>query len=153
MRPRAETDAFIVEGKLALPYSYFAGRTGSKFLIALRDERRILGLRCPSCEKVFVPPRKTCEKCFQHIGDNWVELGNMGTVTNFTIVHYDAGHLPQPAPLPLAMIRLDGADTPLLHRLKLKGAEKPAVGMRVRAVFAEKTTNTILDIDHFAAAE
>ena len=37
MSPSQE-DSFVIEGKLALPYQYFAGRTGSRFLIALRDE-------------------------------------------------------------------------------------------------------------------
>ena len=27
-------DCFVVEGKLALPYTYFAGRVGSKFITA-----------------------------------------------------------------------------------------------------------------------
>ena len=35
----------VKEGKLALPYQYFAGRVGSRFLISLRDDRKILA-RC-----------------------------------------------------------------------------------------------------------
>ena len=54
------THCFMVEGKLALPYSYFAGRVGSKFLTTIRDEQKILGIRCSKCKKVFVPPRQTC---------------------------------------------------------------------------------------------
>ena len=56
-------DCFVVEGKLALPYQYFAGRTGSRFLTALQKENKIQGVRCPTCDKVFVPPRSTCERC------------------------------------------------------------------------------------------
>jgi uncharacterized OB-fold protein len=58
-------DCFIVEGKLALPYHYFAGRTGSRFLVSLRDGKKIKGLKCDKCNKVFVPPRSTCDICFQ----------------------------------------------------------------------------------------
>jgi uncharacterized OB-fold protein len=57
-------DCFVMDGKLALPYQYFAGRTGSRFLISLRDEKKIKGVRCQRCDKVFVPPRSTCERCF-----------------------------------------------------------------------------------------
>ena len=54
------TDCFVVEGKLALPYTYFAGRVGSKFIATIRDQKKILGVRCNKCNKVFVPPRQTC---------------------------------------------------------------------------------------------
>jgi len=53
----SESDAFSVEGKLALPYQYFAGTLGSEFLVSLRDRRKLLGRRCSRCKKVFVPPR------------------------------------------------------------------------------------------------
>jgi len=55
-------DCKVMTGKMALPNQYFAGRVGSKFLIALRDENKILGVRCEKCNKVFVPPREYCEK-------------------------------------------------------------------------------------------
>ncbi|HPO16284.1 MAG TPA: hypothetical protein PLI09_22805, partial [Candidatus Hydrogenedentes bacterium] len=53
--------AFVIEGKMALPYQYFAGAVGSKFIVALRDEKKILGVRCEHCNKTWVPPRQTCE--------------------------------------------------------------------------------------------
>ena len=49
-------DSFVVEGRLALPYQYFAGKTGSRFITTIRDQKTIMGLRCDSCGKVFVPP-------------------------------------------------------------------------------------------------
>lgn len=140
----------VVEGKLALPYQYFAGRTGSRFLIALRDEKKILGIRCEHCGKVFVPPRKDCERCQSDLSGKWVELEGSGEVVSFTIVRYDDKHLPRKAPYALALIRLDGADTPLLHIVGGIDPERVTVGLRVRPVFAAATTSTILDIDHFA---
>ena len=53
-----------------------------------------MGVKCPECNKVYVPPRQVCEKDFTDIRDNWVELENTGTVTNFTVVRYDDKHLP-----------------------------------------------------------
>ena len=38
-------DCFVVEGKLALPYQYFAGRTGSRFLTTLQKENKIQGVK------------------------------------------------------------------------------------------------------------
>ncbi len=142
-------DAYVVDGKLALPYQYFAGTVGSKFLIALRDKREILGVRCDTCGKVYVPPRQVCEKDFEDLGDKWVMLGNTGVVTNFTIVHKDDKHRPRKAPYILAMIKLDGADTAIPHVLEMVQPENVEIGMEVKAVFSSEPTNTILDIDHF----
>jgi len=143
------TDCYVIEGKLALPYTYFAGRVGSTFITTIRDKQKIMGVKCNACDKVFVPPRQTCERCLEDIRDNWVELGNTGEVVNFTVVRYDDRHLPRKAPFALAMVKLDGADTPMVHILEGIDLQKIQIGMKVQAVFAEKSTNTILDIDHF----
>jgi len=142
-------DSFIVEGKMALPFTYFAGRVGSTFITTLRDKKKILGVKCPKCNMVYVPPRQTCERDLTDIRDNWVELGNTGEVTNFTVVRYDDKHLPRKAPFIMAMIRLDGADTPFVHILEGIKPGDVEVGMKVEAVFADETTSTILDLDHF----
>ena len=142
-------DCFVVEGKLALPYQYLAGRTGSKFIISLRDKKKILGMKCNKCNKVFVPPRQTCERCLSDLTENWVELSDTGEVTNFTIVRTDDRHNPRKAPFVLALIKLGGADTPMAHIVEGVALEAVSIGMKVKAVFAKESTNTILDIDHF----
>jgi uncharacterized OB-fold protein len=142
-------DSFVVEGKLALPYQYFAGKTGSRFITTIRDQKKIMGLRCDSCGKVFVPPRSTCERCFVDISDNWVDVKNTGTVTGFTVIRYKEPHQPCDPPYIQALIHLDGADTPLVHIVKGVPVSQMQTGLRVKAVFAKKTTATIMDIDHF----
>ena len=86
---------FVLEGKMALPNQYFAARIGSRFLIALRDSKKILGLRCATCGKTLVPPREYCEMCGEKISDQWVELKSAGTLVNFTVVRYHDRHLPR----------------------------------------------------------
>ncbi|MDZ7831462.1 MAG: MaoC/PaaZ C-terminal domain-containing protein [Desulfobacterales bacterium] len=142
-------DSFVVEGKLALPYQYFAGRTGSRFLTTLRDEQKIKGLKCKKCNKVFVPPRQTCERCFEDISENWVDVENTGTVTGFTIIRYAEPHQPFKPPYILAQIKLDGADTALTHIVKGVALSKMQTGFKVQAKFAKNTTSSIMDIDHF----
>ncbi len=145
----AKDDCFVVKGKLALPYQYFAGQTGSRFIISLRDEHKVRGLKCEKCSKVFVPPRSTCDICFENIADNWVDVANTGTVTGFTIIRYEEPHQPVKPPYILGLVKLDGADTPIAHIVKGVALSKMAVGLKVKAVFAKKTTNSIMDIDHF----
>jgi len=149
-----ETDySFVVEGKMALPYQYFAGAVGSRFIVALRDEKKILGVRCQKCEKTFFPPRQTCERCFSDLAGNWVELQPTGEVTNFTVIHYAEPYQPKEPPYVLALIRLDGADTPVAHILDCGDAANARTGMRVRAVFAEERKDNILGISHFEPIE
>lgn len=142
-------DCFVVPSKMALPNQYFAGRVGSKFIISLRDSNKILGVKCEKCNKVYVPPREYCEKDFTKLDENWIELGNEGTITNYTIVNYTYKHLPKKAPYVLALIKIDGADTPFAHIVEGVDLDQVEIGMRVKAVFADVTTNTIMDIDHF----
>jgi uncharacterized OB-fold protein len=147
------SNAFVVEGKMALPYQYFAGATGSKFIVSLRDDKKILGVRCETCEKTFVPPRQTCERCFSNLTDSWVDVEPTGEVTGFTVIRYAEPYQPKDPPYVLAMIKLDGADTPFAHVLECGDVESAKVGMRVRAAFAEEPVNNILQITHFEPAE
>lgn len=140
---------FVIEGKMALPYQYFAGATGSRFIVALRDERKILGVRCETCNKTFVPPCQTCERCFASLTDNWIEVEPTGEVTGFTVIRYAEPYQPKEPPYVLALIKLDGADTPIAHVLECDRVDNARVGMRVRAVFSEQTENNIRQIAHF----
>ena len=142
-------DSFVVDGRLALPYQYFAGRTGSRFLVALRDDKKILGIKGGK-DKVYVPPRSVEESRITDRCTEWVELAGTGVVTGFTVVRYEEPHQPVKPPYVLALVRLDGADTALAHIVKGISPEGMRVGLKVKAVFVDRSTSTILDIDHFA---
>jgi uncharacterized OB-fold protein len=142
-------DAFVVNGTFALPYNYFAGRVGSTWLVALRDEQKIYGVRHPRTGKVYVPPRQVDERDFTGLTSDWVEVGPEGTVTGCTIIRYPEPYQPLPTPYGLALVRLDGADTPLAHVVRQQDLDRLKVGARVRAAFAAKRTASILDIAWF----
>ena len=55
---------------------------------------------------------------------------------------------PLPQPVTLGLIRLDGADTVLMHRLI--DVDGPAIGDRVTARVRTDRTGSILDIEGFA---
>ena len=137
------------ESGIKVPYSWSAGETLSRFLRALRDERKILGTRCPACRTVFVPPRKTCGTCFVDCGE-WVEAGPGGVLESFTQARYDSAAHPGPRPI-YGLIRLDGAGTSLLHLVE-GPLEDLRIGLRVEAVFASERTGSIRDILHFRRA-
>jgi uncharacterized OB-fold protein len=142
---------FTVEGKLALPYQYFAGANGSKFIVALRDEKKILAVRSESTSRTLVPPREVDERTFEDLRENWVEVGNEGEVTGFTVIRYSEPYQPKEPPYLLALIKLDGADSSIAHILDCDPGEVQN-GMRVKAVFADEPVNSILAVSHFTPA-
>lgn len=134
-------EAITIPGSWNIDYDYAAGDTASHFLATIRDEGRLLGRHCPSCERVLAPPRAYCERCFVDT-DEWVEVGPEGRIESFTVVPNDLGAGPE-APFTLAYVQLDGAHTSMVNVLKGldlsdpdAAAESLAVGDRVEAAFA-----------------
>lgn len=138
----------VYESGINVPYSWWAGETAGRFFEGLRDEGIIRGTRCVSCGRVHVPPRKSCPKCF-HSGTEWVELSGEGVLQTFTVVRRQLAAVRQPVPVVFGLIRLDGADTALLHRIGEVPADAVRIGMRVRVKFAETRCGNIQDIACF----
>lgn len=140
------------QGRIRVPYKWYVGETGSRFLIGLRDRQEIWGTECGRCGRVYAPPVKNCWNCFIPT-DRWVKLGNAGTVESFTVAHRVHEMFGRKTPLVYALIKLDGANGSLLHILGGVDPSEVKIGMRVKAVFAAKRTGSILDIEHFTPAE
>jgi uncharacterized protein len=132
-------------------FTYDAGRIRSKFLIGLRDKQKILGIKCPQCHTVYVPARTTCDKCFVNM-DEFVEVASEGTLTTFTAVNVKQDYYPSQEPFMYGIIKLDGADTGLVHLLGEVDPAKVKIGMRMKAVFNDKRTGHIKDIKYFKPA-
>lgn len=143
-----QVERMVLQGKLDLPFSYAAGKTASRFFVELRDRQRIMGKRCPLCQRVIVPPQLFCKECFVET-DEWVEVGPEGTLVTFTVVYHRENHHPKEAPLAYGIIKLDGADTSIVHFLGETEVTKLEHGMRVRAIFSEERKGHILDIECF----
>jgi uncharacterized protein len=144
----SDAEPMVYEGRIKVPYSWQAGETASHFLTQLRDERRIWGKRCPKCQKVLMPPRKNCPFCFVDTSE-WVEVSGEGVVEAFTVVRRETTIQHLAAPFAYAVIRLEGADTGLVHVVSDVEPEKIEEGMRVKAVFAEDRKGSVRDISHF----
>lgn len=135
----------VIPKKITIPFSYTAGRVASRFFLELRDNKKIMGVRCPSCKKVIVPPQLICVECFE-VTEDWVEVGPGGLLLNYTLVERPEPHYPVKTPFIVGIIRLDGAGTNLIHFVKgIKGD----VNIRVVPKFAEDRTGSIRDIEYF----
>ncbi len=135
-----------------MPYFWAIGLDGSKFFDEIRSRETLMGIRCPKCRKVYVPPRKVCGPCFAQM-DELVELGNEGSVDAVTLVNYpfidpDTGNR-RPVPYIYGYIKLDGADNLFSHIIQAPPGVTIKVGDRVRAVFAKEKKGRIQDISYF----
>jgi uncharacterized OB-fold protein len=129
-------DSEIVYGFVSpvrLKYTFVAGQATSRFLRNIADGR-IVGQRCPSCRKVYVPPKGGCPTCAVPTEEE-IELSGRGIVTSFCIVNVPfAGQAVRP-PYASASVLLDGADIPLFHLIQEVEAADVRMGMRVEAVW------------------
>lgn len=142
----------LESGEAEQPFRWSAGIYGSRFLTELRDNRRFVGVRCPTCGKVYVPPRRVCGPCFRELTE-LVPVSDEGEVITYTVVSFGfvdpSTGMQKPVPYGYAVIKLDGADTYILHYLDETDPEKIKVGARVKAVFAEERSGSMLDVKHF----
>jgi uncharacterized OB-fold protein len=142
-----EVEPLTLKGQIAVPYTWWVGETGSRFLTSIRDKKKILGSKCNACGTVYVPPRKNCGRCFVDI-EEWVDIADEGVIEACTIVHYSHAVQPVKPPFAYALIKLDGADVGFLHIIK-KDLNRIKNGLRVKAKFKAERTGHILDIDSF----
>jgi len=141
---------------MKIEYSYAAGAHATRFFRELRDHARLWGVRCPSCQRVYVPPRPVCGICFQPARE-WVQVSDEGEIVGCTVVQVPfidpMTGKQRPVPYGFAIIRLDGASTALYHFLEETDPTKMYVGQRVKAVFRPERTGSLDDILHFCAVE
>ncbi|WP_436699801.1 Zn-ribbon domain-containing OB-fold protein [Nocardioides sp. BYT-33-1] len=135
---------------VSLDYQYAASPEESLFYRGL-NEGRIMGQRCPTCQKVYVPPRSACPSDGTPTAEE-VELAQTGTITTFCVVNVPFLGQKITPPYVSAYVLLDGADIALLHLILGVPAEEVRMGMRVKAVWKpeEEWAYSLENIDHFA---
>jgi len=133
-----------LEGGLPVAFRYTPGVGNTAFLEALRDRGVFLGSRCANCDVTYLPARIFCERCLSSLTAD-TECGPEGTLESWTAAHRDVDGDRIDPPVSYALVRLDGADTVVLHRL-LAPAD---VGARVRAIVRGERSASILDLEGF----
>jgi uncharacterized OB-fold protein len=118
-----------------LDYVYAPGRSQSAYINSL-SERRTVGERCPSCHKVYVPPKGACPTCGVATAEH-VEVGPRGTLTTYCIVNIKAKNLDIEVPYVYGHIALDGADLALHGRIGGIPYDQVREGLRVEPVWTE----------------
>jgi uncharacterized protein len=135
---------------LSFDYTRSVGPTLSKFFTALR-ERRILGVR-GSDGRVHVPPAEYDPVTYEPLGE-MVPVSAVGTVASWTWQPEPLEGQPLDRPFAWALIKLDGADTLLMHAVDAGQPEAIRTGARVHAHWADETVGAITDIAYFALGD
>ncbi len=132
-------------------YTRSTGPVIGRFLTELRDGR-MMGVATAD-GRVIVPPLEYDPVTGASLGaDGFVPVGPAGTVTAWAWVTVPRNAHPLRQPFGWALIRMDGADTALLHAVDTGGEQKlMRTGMRVRPRWREarERTGGIRDIDCF----
>jgi uncharacterized OB-fold protein/putative sterol carrier protein len=141
-------------------YTFYRRTKGefSRFFLALKDEKKVLGCRCSRCSIVRVPPFLThcpdCEFAPTELG----EVSQVGIMNSTPPITYFATALFQHmAPYGRGRVILSGADTAMSVNLyTTTGILVPGIfkkGTEVKLVFRDKRVGIMTDIFGVPASE
>ncbi|WP_020671824.1 Zn-ribbon domain-containing OB-fold protein [Amycolatopsis nigrescens] len=131
-------------------YTRSVGPVLGRFVNGLR-ERRVEGVR-GSDGRVHVPPVEYDPVTAEALSE-FVPVGTDGTVLSWSWMAEPLAGQPVQRPFGWALIRLDGADTALLHAVDAGTPERMRTGMRVRVRWADEPIGHIRDIAYFVPAD
>jgi uncharacterized OB-fold protein len=123
----------------------------SKYFLALKDEKKILGVKCPKCGLVRVPPFMVfCPDC-DFVELETVEVAQEGVMNSTPPITYFGHSLMQhQVPFGRGRVLLDGTDTALpIHVYTTKGVLTPRVfkkGTRVKVIFRKNRIGNPCDL-------
>ena len=132
-----EPDPRFMEQMVDLEYRIVVSPTAKRFAQSMADGK-IIGHKCPSCGKVYVPPKGYCPMCVVETSDkDEVAIADQGTVASFTIltpIQYRGQK--EKDDYALANILLDGASgTVGQQRFAGVTTAEVRMGMRVKAIW------------------
>ena len=136
--------------KLSFDYTRSVGPLLSQFFTALR-ERRIVGVR-GSDGRVHVPPAEYDPVTYEQLTEV-VPVSSVGTVQSWTWQSTPLEGQPLDKPFAWALIKLDGADTPLLHAVDAGSSDAISTGARVHAHWIDEPVGAITDIAYFVPGD
>ena len=146
----SEEEVLSAEHVLEYPYSRSVGPVIGAFLTGLRDGR-LLGIRGTG-GRVIVPPTEYDPETGEETA-GLVEVGPEGTVETWSWVKDPRRKHPSTVPFAWVLVKLDGADTAMLHIVEASSPDQLSSGMRVRAEFlgADERVGHVRDIRRFVA--
>jgi uncharacterized OB-fold protein len=132
---------------LEYPYRRSVGPVLGRFFTALR-EGKLVGVKTRA-GRVLSPPAEYEPETGAAVTDQFVDVGPGGTVTTWAWVPRPRAKQPLDRPFAWALIKLDGADTALLHAVDAGDASRMRSGMRVVPRWRAERVGHISDVECF----
>ena len=132
--------------ELAYNYKRSSGPVMSEFFEAL-GQQKILGTKS-SAGKVFSPAAEFDPETNEPLKE-MIEVGPGGVVESFSWIEDPKHHHLIKEPFAFALIKLDGADTSMLHMVTQCNEADLRIGSRVKANWSEIQEKRITDIKFF----
>jgi uncharacterized protein len=139
-----------VESTIKFPYKRSLGPVLGAFMTAL-TEQRLIGIR--NGRKVMCPPLEWDPETGAELAHDFVDVGPAGTVQSWAWVAKPTEQHPLDKPFAMALIKLDGADTALLHAVDAGSIDQMSTGMRVAPRWRAERKGHITDLEAFVPGE
>jgi len=134
-------------------YTYKFNLTHMQPFLKKLKEKKLVGLKCSGCNRVFFPPRLVCGKCLIK-PDQWVDLRDTGEVSTFSIAYLKDPNTGEVQEKPSVLIRQDGADTTYMVELNPEINYKDTyIGMPVKVHWNEDLKGNLADIEYYDLVE
>jgi uncharacterized OB-fold protein len=146
----AEPEVLEAPNILEYPYSRSVGPVIGRFMTGLRDGH-FVGIRTKD-GRVLCPPTEYDPETGEELSE-FVDVGPGGVVTTWAWVNAPRAKHPLDRPFAWALIRLDGADTGLLHVVDAGDESRMRTGMRVRPRWRDELIGEIHDVEAFVPEE
>jgi uncharacterized OB-fold protein len=146
----SESDVLRAPLVVEYPFTRTVGPVQSAFFTGLR-EGVVVGVRMAD-GGVMCPPVEYDPHTSEPLTEV-VEVGTAGEVTTWAWVEEPRDGQPIDGPFAWALIRLDGADTAMLHAVDAGRPDAMHTGMRVRIRWADEREGSITDIACFEPEE
>ncbi|HEX7738767.1 MAG TPA: OB-fold domain-containing protein [Marmoricola sp.] len=143
------TESLHAQMHVEFAYTRSLGPVLSTFMTGLAGGKVIGGVL--SDGRVAVPPPEYDPDTHAPITE-FRDVAGEGEVLTWSWVSEPVAGQPLDRPFAWALIKLDGADTGLLHAVAVDSPEAMSTGMRVRVQWAADRIGAITDIAHFVPA-
>jgi uncharacterized OB-fold protein len=143
----SEPEVLTAPHVMEYTYTRSVGPVVGRFLDGLA-ERRFQGVR-GSDGRVIVPPVEYDPVTADPLSE-WVDVADTGEVTTWAWTNRPRPGQPLDKPFAWALIRLDGADTAMLHAVDADEAAM-RTGMRVKARWRSECIGDLSDVECFEA--
>lgn len=88
---------------------------------------KLMAGKCTHCEKIHLPPRPLCDRCF-HQTFTWLEIVGKGKLLTYTIIHVAPIQFQDQAPYAVGIVQLEnGLKLPGM----ITGATQLCIGMNL----------------------